>query len=182
MVPLRSTPADPARVVVSRQRWTPDELALLDGPASDVEVAELVGRGGRSRRARRRRASQRPAECGEFDQRPRDTAADRGNPVGHELAAVVAVFVAVGGDHPLVDPPGRLDLDMLLGPEQRAESSGLLVGQQLGAGVQGPPRGIQRVALHPAVAVDGLLHPAPAPVERVPGEADDVERIMQMSA
>ena len=29
---------------MSRQRWTPDELALLDGPASDVEVAELVGR------------------------------------------------------------------------------------------------------------------------------------------
>ena len=29
---------------MSRRRWTPDELALLDGPASDVEVAELVGR------------------------------------------------------------------------------------------------------------------------------------------
>ena len=44
MVPLSSTPVPSARVVVSRQRWTPDELALLDGPASDVEVAELVGR------------------------------------------------------------------------------------------------------------------------------------------
>ena len=29
---------------MSRQRWTPDELAVLDGPASDVEVAERVGR------------------------------------------------------------------------------------------------------------------------------------------
>ena len=44
MVPLRSTPVHPAGVVVSRRRWTPDELALVDGPASDVAVAERVGR------------------------------------------------------------------------------------------------------------------------------------------
>ena len=44
MVPLRSTSVLPAGVVVSRRRWTPDELALVDGPASDVVVAERVGR------------------------------------------------------------------------------------------------------------------------------------------
>ena len=44
VVPLRSTSVLPAGVVVSRRRWTPDEFALLDGPASDVVVAERVGR------------------------------------------------------------------------------------------------------------------------------------------
>ena len=34
-----------------------------------------------------------------------------------------AVRVAVGGDHPLVDAPGRLDLDVLLGGEQGGEDA-----------------------------------------------------------
>ena len=42
--PLCSASVRPAGVAVSRRGGLQDELALLDGPASDVEVAELVGR------------------------------------------------------------------------------------------------------------------------------------------
>jgi hypothetical protein len=47
--------------------------------------------------------------------------------------------VPVGGDHPLVDAPGGLDLDVLIDGEQGRESGGLLVGEQVGTGVQGLP-------------------------------------------
>jgi len=36
--------------------------------------------------------------------------------------------LAVGGDHPLVDAPGGLDLDVLVGGEQIGQSGLLLVG------------------------------------------------------
>ena len=39
----------------------------------------------------------------------------------HQLAAAGAVGVAVGGDHALVDAPGRLDLDVVVVGEQRVE-------------------------------------------------------------
>jgi hypothetical protein len=44
--------------------------------------------------------------------------------------------VPVGRDHPLVDAPGGLDLDVLIDGEQRRESGGLLVGEQVGTGMQ----------------------------------------------
>jgi hypothetical protein len=44
----------------------------------------------------------------------------------------------VGGDHPLVDPPGRLDLDVVVAREQIRQPLPLLVGEQVGAGVQRP--------------------------------------------
>jgi hypothetical protein len=53
--------------------------------------------------------------------------------------------VPVGGDHPLVDAPGGLDLDVLIDGEQGRESGGLLVGEQVGTGVQGS-RGQVRAA------------------------------------
>ena len=58
----------------------------------------------------------------------------------------------VGGDHPLVDAPGSLDLDMLIDSEQDRESGGLLVGEQAGTGVQGSPGTVERVALTAAAA------------------------------
>jgi len=120
---------------------------------------------------------QGPSERVELDQCFRDTAAERSDEVGHQLATAASVLVPVGGDHALIDAPGRLDLDMVLGREQRPQPGGLLVGEQVGAGVQGPPGRVERVSLHPAVAVDGLLHTPAAPVECVAGEADDVEGI-----
>ena len=43
--------------------------------------------------------------------------------------------------------------------------------------MQGPPRGVERVAGAAAVPVEVLLDPASAPVQRVAGQADDVEGI-----
>lgn len=40
--------------------------------------------------------------------------------------------LAVGGDHSLVDPPGRLHADVLVKVEQRGQSVLLLVGEQVG--------------------------------------------------
>jgi hypothetical protein len=51
----------------------------------------------------------------------------------HQLLAEPAVRFAVGGDHPLVDPPGRLDFDVrvavALCVEQVGEAVLLLVGE-----------------------------------------------------
>jgi hypothetical protein len=77
----------------------------------------------------------------------------------------------------LQDPPGGLDLDVVLVGEQCGEAFALPVGEQVGAGVQGPPGPVQRVAREPAVAVELELDPAPAAVQSIPSEADDVERV-----
>ena len=66
----------------------------------------------------------------------------------------------VGGDHPLVDAPGGLDLDVLIDGEQGRESGGLLVGEQVGTGVQGSPGTVERVVLTAAAAAGGLLNAA----------------------
>ena len=79
----------------------------LDG-AGPVEVGQDVGGA----------LLQRPAERGDLDQRGGDAVAERVDERLHQLAAGLAVGVAVGGDHPLVDPPGRFDLDVLVAGEQ----------------------------------------------------------------
>ena len=66
-----------------------------------------------------------------------------------------AVGVTVGGDHPLVDATGGLDLDTLIDGEQRRESGGLLVGEQVGPGVQGSPGTVERVVLTAAAGRGG---------------------------
>src|SRR4051794_24379981 len=83
----------------------------------------------------------------------------------HPLPTSGPVGLTVGGDHPLVDPPSRLDLRVLVDREQATQPLSLLAGEQVGAGVEGPAGGIERVALVAAVAVDGLLDPTPAPVQ-----------------
>ena len=87
------------------------------------------------------------------------------------------VGVAVGGDHALVDTPGGLDGDVVLDSEQGGQALVLPVGEEVGAGVQGAAGPVERVVLAAAVSVQVLLDPAPAPVERVAGEADDVEGV-----
>ena len=66
---------------------------------------------------------------------------------------------------------------MLLDGEQRLDPAPLSFGEQVGAGVQGPPSGVPRVVLEAAVPVQVLLDPAAAGVQGVAGEADDVEGI-----
>jgi hypothetical protein len=83
--------------------------------------------------------AQGAAELGDLDQRPGDAGAERLDQLDHQLAARGWVGVPVGGDHPLVDASGGLDLDVLIDGEQGRESGGLLVGEQVGTGVQGSP-------------------------------------------
>jgi len=52
--------------------------------------------------------------------------------------------LAVGGDHALVDAPGRFDLHVIIGREQVGQPVLLLLGEQVGAGVRGPPLGGNR--------------------------------------
>lgn len=61
--------------------------------------------------------------------------------------------------------------------EQCRDARELLVGQEPGPGVQGPAGTVERIITSAAVAVEVLLNPAPATVQRVPGQADDVEGI-----
>jgi hypothetical protein len=120
---------------------------------------------------------QRPAQGDHLAQGRRNAAADRGDELDHECAAAGAVGFAVGGDHPLVDAPGGFDLDVVVGGEQRLQALVLCAGEEVGAGVQGAPGPVQRVVGAAAVTVDGLLDAAPAAVQGVAGEADDMERV-----
>jgi hypothetical protein len=89
--------------------------------------------------------------------------------------------VSVGGDHPLVDAPGSLDVDVRLVGEQGVEPVDLLVGEQVCAGVEGAPRAVERVALVAAVSTGGLLDPASALIECLAGQACDMEGIIPTS-
>ena len=125
---------------------------------------------------------QGPAEFGDLDQGSWDAGADRVDELDHQLTSCAAVFVPVGGDHPLVDAPGRLDLDMVVSGEQGGQPVTLFVGEEVSAGVQGPPGPVERVGLAATVAVDVLLDAAPAGVQGVPGQANDVKGVMPTSA
>jgi hypothetical protein len=83
---------------------------------------------------------------------------NRGCGWGREPTAAAAVGFAVGGDHGLVDGPGRFDLDVLVTVEQVLEAVVLFVGEQVDAGVQHPPRAEQRVAAAPA-GYTGIVGP-----------------------
>lgn len=128
---------------------------------------------------------EREQVCGALDQRSpeRDelgrgsgNAAAQGVDDGaHQRAALGVVFMAVGGDHALVDAPGGLDRGVLVDGERHLNTSGMLVGKQAGAGVQGPPSWIERVARSAAVAVQILLNSAVGAVQGLTGQAHDME-------
>ena len=61
----------------------------------------------------------------------RHASADGVDQFAHEFAAAVPVGLAVGGDHPLVDAPGGLDLDVLVDGEQRFKPVALFIGEQV---------------------------------------------------
>ena len=84
-------------------------------------------------------------------------AADAGDERLHAGAAVGSVGFAVGGDHALVDAPGRLDLHVVLDVEQQGQALALAVGEQVGAGVQGPSGPVERIAGAPAVSLSSYL-------------------------
>ena len=109
--------------------------AAVDGPggsvagAGSVEVGQDVGG----------TLLEGPAQSADFGERSGDAAGEGFDDLGHLLPTAGPVGFAVGGDHALVDPPGRLDLHVLITPEQRAAPRGLPVGEQVEAGVQRPP-------------------------------------------
>ena len=74
-----------------------------------------------------------PAELADLGQRGRDAAGDGVDHGLHHGLAMLLVGFAVGGDHALVDAPGRLDLDVLRDREQGFETGLLLLGEQRGA-------------------------------------------------
>ena len=74
-------------------------------------------------------------------------------------------------------PPGCFDLDVLVALEQGREPVLLLVGEEVGSGVQGPTGGVEGVALAAAVPARVLLDTASALVQCVAGQADYVEGI-----
>ena len=144
-----------------------DGLGGAVGGAGPVEVGQHV----------RGPLLQGPAEASQLGQRGRDAVAEVVDDGVHELLPAGSVGVAVGADHALVDAPGGLDLDVVLDAEQGAQPAVCLSVSRSCAGVQGPPGPVQRVAGAAAVAVQVLLDPAPAAVQRVAGQAHDVEGI-----
>ena len=73
--------------------------------------------------------------------------ADRLDQGAHQLVSLAAVLVSVGGAHFPVDAPGRFDLGVSVCREQGGEALGLFVGEEVNAGVEGPPRpGLDRYA------------------------------------
>jgi hypothetical protein len=101
----------------------------------------------------------------------------------HQLAARGWLGVPVGGDHPLLDVPGGLDLDVLIDGEQGRESGGLLVGEQACTGVQGSPGTVERVVLTAAAAGRGGSSPLAVAEKKgmiillAPGRARSVSEI-----
>lgn len=125
------------------------------GCTGPVEVGQYVGGA----------FVQRPPQLGDLDEGLRNAAADVGDQLGHQSPATSPVLITIGGDHPLVDAPGRLDLDVDIVNEQRPQPVSLLSGEKVRAGVQSPARFVERIASEPAVAVDSELDPAPALVQ-----------------
>jgi len=83
-------------------------------------------------------------------------------------------WFAVGRDHRLVDAPGDLELEVLVGGEQGLQSLLLLVGEQVRSGVLLAGAGaVEGVALGAAVSVNVLLDSAAASVQRVAGQTPD---------
>jgi hypothetical protein len=91
-----------------------------------------------------------PAEAAELDEGGGNTGGEAVDQALHLAAALSSVFAAVGGDHRLVDGPGDLHLGVGIDGEELVESGLLLVGEQLGAGVEGPSSPEQRVVELPS--------------------------------
>lgn len=128
---------------------------------------------GRSKNTRM--SSRRLAELGDLDEAGGDCCADRGDQPGHDVLALGPACGTVDRDHALVDTPGSFDLDVAVIGEQCFHTPLLLVGQQISAGVQGPPALVERVVLTPAGAMERELDPTPTHVHGVTGQTNHVE-------
>ncbi|AFP37839.1 hypothetical protein MSMEI_1366 [Mycolicibacterium smegmatis MC2 155] len=144
-----------------------DRFGRPVGGAGAVEVGQDVGG----------TLLQCPPEGDQLGQRRGDACAQRGDQCSHHGAALGAVWFAVGGHGALIHRPGGLDLGVRVGGEQCGQSGFLAVGEQVGPGVQGASRSVERVGAAAAVPAGGQLHAASALVEGVAGQADHVEGV-----
>jgi len=161
------------------------EVAEAEGGSAEVLEATVDGLGGSVRRAGAVEVGEHVAgafgqsatEAAELDERLRDSVAERFDDRGQGRRCLAPVGFAVGGDHALVDAPGRFNLDVLVDREQRVESCALLVGEQACAGVQGSPRSVQRVVAATTMPMQVALDPPPALIQRITGQPHHVERV-----
>lgn len=70
----------------------------------------------------------------------------------HHLLGLVFVGFAVGGHDPMLDPPGRFHLDMLVDGERHLPASSLFLGEQVGAGTRAATGVEERITGYPTVA------------------------------
>ena len=75
----------------------------------------------------------------------------------HHLLSLLFVGVPVGGDDPLIDPPGRLHLEVFLGYEERVRAGVLLIGEEVSPGVKCPSGPVERGTGTSMVPGRGLL-------------------------
>lgn len=126
-----------------------------------------------------RLVGQRSAELGQVGQGFRHLFAQRGDELVHHCFGLHPVGFSVGGDHGLVDLPGRFDRGVLLVGEEDAEAFFLAVGQQAHPGVEGAARLVERAVLAVSALVELLLDASSAVIQSVSGQANDVEGIHQ---
>ena len=117
------------------------------------------------------------AEPADLYERGGDAGGDRIDRGVHHLFGLLLVGFPVGGDDALVDTPGRFDFDVLFDREHSLQAGGLFLSEQVRAGVQGAARFVERVTGAAAMPDRVLLHSASALVQRVAGEADNVEGV-----
>ena len=87
-----------------------------------------------------------------------------------DISASISTVVCIRGKTgSAVSVP--LTLQVLIVGEQVLQPVLLLVGEQVGAGVQGPADGVERVAVAATATAGALLDPAAALVEGVIGQA-----------
>ena len=90
--------------------------------------------------------------------------------------------MGVGGDDLLIDQPGELDGEVLVGVENAGEVGVLASREQLQAGAGDAPNPAKRVAGMTTPAQGLLLDALAAGVELGAGQRHEVKRVMPISA
>src|SRR6478672_12543031 len=134
-----------------------------------------------ARMSARRRHRVRPSWA-TSSQSGRYPASDRVDQPGHCSLTAAPVGIGVGGDDLLIDQPGELDGEVLVGVENAGEAGVLASREQLQAGAGDAPNPVERVAGMTTPAQGLLLDALAAGVELGAGQRHEVKRVMPISA